>query len=228
MLRRDFIKATTLACGVSFLPDGLMAQWTNQIPNILLLGDSISIGYTKYVQDLLAGKAEVHRPLNAKGNPENCEGTTKGIANIDRWLGNTKWDVIHFNFGLHDLKHVDPQTGKNSTKPEDPQQADLKQYRKNLTDIVKSLEATGAKLIFATTTPYSDKPSGPLRRADQPQKYNAVALKIMKKHNIMIDDLYSLVLPVLQQLQQPNNVHFTREGSMFLAQKVVDSILKVI
>lgn len=214
--------------GVSLLPKWFFTQTNEELPNVLLLGDSISIGYTKFVQELLEGKANVYRPLNKKGGAENCEGTTKGAKSIDRWLGDKKWDVIHFNFGLHDLKHVDPVTGKNSKKPEDPQQADLKGYKKNLEMIVQKLRATQARLIFATTTPYPDKPGGPLRRANQPKKYNRVALKIMKKNDIVINDLYSFALPRLTELQQPNNVHFSKEGSRALAEQVATKVLEVI
>lgn len=228
MIRRDFLKVSILGCGASLFPAWLPAHPNAELPNVLLIGDSISMGYTKFVQDMLAGKANVQRPLNAQGNAENCQGTTNGVQNIDRWLGDTSWDVIHFNFGLHDLKHVDPETGKNSEKPEDPQQADLKAYRKNLREIVEKLVATNAKLIYATTTPYPDYPAGPLRRADQPEKYNAVALKIMKKNDIMINDLHAFALPRLEELQQPNNVHFTKEGSKALADQVAEKISSVI
>ena len=214
--------------GISLFPKWIFAQTDQELPNVLLLGDSISIGYTKFVREMLEGKANVYRPLNRKGGAENCEGTTKGVKSIDRWLGDKKWDIIHFNFGLHDLKHVDPVTGKNSKKPEDPQQADLKTYKRNLMEVVEKLKATKAKLIFATTTPYPDKPGGPLRRANQPKKYNKVALKIMKKNDIMINDLYSFALPRLTELQQPNNVHFYKEGSRALAEQVATKVLEVI
>ena len=72
-----------------------------QLPRILLIGDSISMGYTPLVREAFAGKANVHHP------PENCEDTGRGLAHLDDWLGEKKWDVIHFNFGLHDLKYVD-------------------------------------------------------------------------------------------------------------------------
>ncbi len=228
MLRRNFLKTAVIGYGASLFPNMLMAWSKKPLPNVLLLGDSISMGYTKFVQELLQGKANVQRPLNAKGHFENCQGTTHGLQHIDSWLGDTKWDVIHFNFGLHDLKHVDPITGKNSKKPEDPQQADLKTYKKNLTKIVKKLKATNAKLIFATTTPFPDKPGGPLRRADQPEKYNKVALKIMKKNDIVINNLYSFTLPRLAELQPPKNVHFTKEGSKALAGRVAEKILEAI
>lgn len=186
------------------------------------------MGYTNYVKGFMDGVANVQRPLNPGGGYQNCEGTTSGVKNIDKWIGDTQWDVIHFNFGLHDLKHVNPETGKNSNSPDDPQQADIKTYEKNLKEIVIKLKATGAKLIFATTTSFPDKPGGPLRRADQPEKYNKVALKIMKKNNIIVNDLNALTLTNLSELQPPKNVHFTEAGSEQLAREVVKVIKSVL
>lgn len=64
------------------------------LPNILLIGDSISIGYTIEVRKLLKQKADVFRI------PTNGRHSAFGLNNIDKWLGNRKWDVIHFNWGL--------------------------------------------------------------------------------------------------------------------------------
>src|SRR4051794_19609114 len=69
-----------------------------KLPRVLIIGDSISIGYTGPTQKLLAGKANVQRI------PENGGPTSNGVAKIKQWLGEEKWDVIHFNWGLHDLK----------------------------------------------------------------------------------------------------------------------------
>ena len=69
-----------------------------KLPRVLLVGDSISIGYTLPTRDFLKGKANLHR-IPTNGGP-----TTRGLANIDAWLGKSKWDIIHFNWGLHDLK----------------------------------------------------------------------------------------------------------------------------
>ena len=195
-----------------------------ELPKVLLIGDSISIGYLPFVQEIMQGKASVDRiPLNANGKAENCQGTTNGVQNIDRWLGKTKWDVIHFNFGLHDIKHVKPSTGKNSNDPNDPQQADLKQYKKNLKEIVKKLKATGAQLIFATTTPYPEG-TKPLRAFGDEIKYNRAAIKIMKKNDIEINDLHSFVQPRMQELQKSVNVHFTDYGSKEIATRVAQWI----
>ncbi|SHE76611.1 acyl-CoA thioesterase-1 [Mariniphaga anaerophila] len=221
--RREFLQKTLFASPLLASPNSFVTLFNNELPNILLLGDSISIGYTPFVRELLNGKANVFRPMKDNGKPENCQGTTSGVKNIDRWLGQKKWDIIHFNFGLHDIKHVDPATGKNSQNPKHPQQADPGQYKKNLEIIVEKLKTTGAKLIFATTTPYPDVVNGS-RKPGMPKKYNKVAVKIMNKNGIAINNLYAFMIPRMNDLQLPNNVHFTEEGSRALAQKVTERI----
>ena len=69
------------------------------LPRVLIIGDSISIGYQVPLREALKAKANVHRP------PTNCGPTSRGVEQIDAWLGDGKWDVIHFNFGLHDVRH---------------------------------------------------------------------------------------------------------------------------
>lgn len=68
------------------------------LPRVLLIGDSISIGYTLPVRELLKGRANVHRP------PTNCGSTHSGMGGLEKWVGTSRWDVIHFNWGMHDLK----------------------------------------------------------------------------------------------------------------------------
>ncbi|MBD3672068.1 MAG: SGNH/GDSL hydrolase family protein [Planctomycetaceae bacterium] len=200
-----------------------------KLPRVLLLGDSISIGYTPYVQEMMKDEAVVIRPMGkpnpktGKTRPENCAGTNNGVKQIDRWLkidgGN--WDVIHFNFGLHDLKRVQADSGQNSNNPDDPRQAELEDYEKQLREITKKLQATGAKLIFATTTPVPEGGVKPHRDPEDVERYNAVAKKIVREAGGSVNDLYSFALPRLEKIQRPVNVHFTPEGSQQLAAQVV-------
>ena len=104
--RRHFLKATLLFSPVLAFPKNIFGKTNKRLPNVLILGDSISIGYFPFVKEIMKEKAMVTRPFSPDSTPENCEGTTSGVENIDRWIGDTKWDVIHFNFGLHDLKNV--------------------------------------------------------------------------------------------------------------------------
>lgn len=220
--RREFIRKAAGLVGLWSLAPAHAGRCAASKSRVLILGDSISIGYTPFVKELLADTADVVRP------EENCQGTTHGIANITKWLGDGGWDVIHFNFGLHDLKRVDPATGKNSDNPEDPYQADVRAYSKNLTAITRQLKATGATLIFATTTPFPGVTRGPYRQSEDVARYNRAALKIMKKERVVINDLHGFALPRLQELQRPNNVHFTDHGSRALAQQVADAIRHVL
>ncbi len=224
MKRKEFLKLGMAGLATAFIPNDSWSFTRDSLPKVLILGDSISIGYYPFVRDLLKEKAEVIRPFKEDGKAENCQGTTNGIANIDRWIGDEKWDVIHFNFGLHDIKHVDLDSGKNSDKLEHPRQAEPKQYKKNLKQITKKLKATGAKLIFATTTPYPENVGGPLRKYGDAEIYNKVALKIMRQSKIPVNDLYGFVLPKMDQIQRPQNVHFTEAGSKALAGQVSENI----
>lgn len=180
------------------------------LPRVLLIGDSISIGYTIPVRELLKGKANLHRILT-NGGP-----TINGLEHISEWLGDGKWDVIHFNWGLHDLK-----IGEDGSR-----QVPLEKYEQNLRELVAKLQQTGARLIFASTTPVPDGKLNPPRVNTDVIAYNAVAAKIMQERGISIDDLYSLAMPRLQTIQLPVNVHYTPEGYATLATQVADSILK--
>lgn len=193
---------------------------------VLLLGDSISIGYTPFVRATMKQDTDVVRPMLNRTRTENCAGTTHGIGRIDEWLqlGGGNFDVIHFNWGLHDLKRVSAKTKKNSNAPDDPHQASPETYENQLREIVGKLKRTGAKLIFATTTPVPEGGVKPHRAPADVQKYNEIARQIMKKNHIEVNDLYAAIEPRLKTMQRPVNVHFSPDGSKFLAKKVVNAI----
>lgn len=188
------------------------------LPRVLLIGDSISIGYTLAVRKLLKGKANVIRPLT------NCGPTTRGVTSIDEWLGKGHWDVIHFNFGLHDMVYfaADGKTRAEPTVEGARHQVSVEDYEANLRKLVDRLKQTKAKLIWCTTTPVPEGSAG--RSADEAVLYNQIAAKVMEEHGIAVDDLHAFALPRLKEIQQPKNVHFTPEGSKVLAGEVVRSI----
>ena len=190
------------------------------LPRVLIIGDSISIGYHLPTRALLKGKANLHRP------PENCEATVQALQKLDKWLGdpNTpsgKWDVIHFNWGLHDLKYHD---GKGNIKPVDSgvQQVLLADYEKNLHELVKRLKATGATLIFATTTPVPEGARG--RVPSDVAKYNEAAKRVMKEEGVTIDDLNAFITPKLAEYQNKADVHYNSRGYAALASEVFKRI----
>ncbi len=192
------------------------------LPRVLLLGDSISIGYTLDVRQELDGVANVLRPA------ANCGPTTRGVANLDQWLGDGSWDVIHFNFGLHDLKYIGP-SGDGLAPVDAPgsrQQVPLPAYRQHLQQIVDRLQQTDATLIWCSTTPVPEGSRG--RVQGDAAKYNAAALEIMPQEGIAIDDLFATAAAKLEKIQRPANVHFTPAGSAYLAKHVAAEIVQAL
>jgi acyl-CoA thioesterase-1 len=185
------------------------------LPRVLLIGDSISIGYTLPAREQLKGVANVHRP------PTNCGPTTRGVEHLDKWVGDGKWAVIHFNFGLHDLKYVDAK-GQNTSPDKGKLQVPIEDYKKNLDALIVKFKKTGAKLVFATTTPV---PEGePARAADSDRAYNAAALEVMTKHGVAVNDLNAFVRGRKEPGQLPKDVHFTPAGYEALGGRVAAAV----
>lgn len=199
-------------------PAMVEVQDVEGLPRVLLIGDSISIGYTVPVRKGLEGKANVHRPLT------NCGPTTNGVANLDKWLGDKPWDVIHFNWGLHDLKYMG-KDGKNLADPEaegSHRQVSPEDYEANLKELVNRLKKTNAKLIWRNTTPVPEGAAG--RIPGHAEIYNGIAAQVMDANQIPVQDMFSFVEPRIDEIMLPRNVHFTPEGSQKLADEVVKEI----
>ncbi|MBR9802922.1 SGNH/GDSL hydrolase family protein [bacterium] len=187
------------------------------LPRVLIIGDSISIGYTPALRKELKGIANVYR-INTNGGP-----TTRGLQNIDAWLGDTDWDVVHFNWGLHDLKYMDAK-GNLTAVDKGNQQVPIKEYEENLRKLVKRLKETDAVLIWRNTTPVPKGSNG--RIEGDENAYNEVAAGIMKENDIAIDDHHTFVMKHMEEVQLPKNVHFTNEGSAKLAELAAEAIKK--
>lgn len=170
-----------------------------KLPRVLLIGDSVSRGYTQAVRKALAGKVNVHRA------PANCGPTASGLKNIEVWLGDGQWDLIHFNFGIHD---------RNTP---------IADYKQRLEQLIERMKKTGAKLVWATSTPCPDTKNGQYKSAPIMER-NTAAAQVMKKHGIGIDDLFTAIEPHLATLQNPDDVHFTAQGYDFLGESVAKAI----
>lgn len=186
-------------------------------PRVLLIGDSISMGYTLPVRELLRNKANVHRPA------ENCRSTRQTLERIDAYLGTGTWDVIHFNCGIHDLTLLDSTGKAASEKLGGKVQVPLDEYRRNLEQIVRRMKSTGATLIWGSSTPVQD--STAFRRPSDVVAYNAAADEIMKKHAIVVDDLFAAASQTKAgKPEWSDGVHFTALGYRRLAEKVAATI----
>ena len=177
------------------------------LPRVLIIGDSISIGYTPRVRKLLEGKANVHRPKT------NCRWSAFGNENVLQWIGEEKWDLIHFNFGLWDWY------GWKQENKATPQS-----YAKSLEGIVQKLKSSDAKLVFAVTTPPCIGPEKKVKfkvTNEQAEEFNRLAKAVMKKHGVAINDLYSLIGKDRAKYQLgENDVHYNDAGRDLLATQV--------
>ena len=183
------------------------------LPRVLIIGDSISIGYTPRVRKLLEGKVNVHRPKT------NCRWSAFGDENVLQWVGDGKWDLIHFNFGLWDWYGWKQE---NKSTPES--------YEKSLEGIVNKLKSSGAKLVFAVTTPPCIGPEKKVQfivSRERAEEFNRLALAVMKKHGVAINDLYSLIGKARTKYQLgENDVHYNDAGRDLLAAQVSKVITK--
>jgi acyl-CoA thioesterase-1 len=202
---------TTLAAAFAQAP-GVRAYDPIQdqpgLPRVLLIGSSVSVGYTLPVRAKLAGEANVHRIPAMAGT------TAHMLPLLDGWLGDSKWDVIHFTFGLRDPTRL---ADGSLAVP-------LAEFERNTRRIVERLKATGAKLIWASATPVPRDDLKPVRKTEDVLAYNAAARAIMTANGVAVNDLYAFALPRLKEIQRPENVHFTEAGYEALAAEVAAAI----
>ena len=180
------------------------------LPDILIIGNSISIGYTPTVRTLLQGKANVYRI------PENGGDTRKFLERNQTWLEGMDWDLIHFNVGLHDLKRVDEEGKLNQDYP---RRISPENYSENLDEIFTILEQrTDAVIVWAATTFVPEGSEG--RISGDEILYNKASMEVLKDFpDIMVNDLHAYSLGI-KAFQREANVHYYPAGSAMLGSEV--------
>lgn len=204
------------------------------LPNVLIVGDSVSMyemGYLSYVKKLLDGVARIQM-MGSFG--DGACGTSFGaLACIDTWLDGGGWDVISFNWGLHDIC---PQLYGKVTPEE---------YIANLHELYRKMKqglTAGGSVVFQSTTPV---PPDSNRNITDVYAINMLAQSLFANYTppVPVSPLFDMVVTECQsnvstltypftsdcpQLQYSDNVHFTEEGRSFTGQVVANSILKVL
>ena len=177
---------------------------------VLVVGGSNSIKYTPYVRHHFEGRARVNRV------PDNARSTRYTLERIDDWLGSGNWNVIHCNWGMHDLTRID------GVVPQIP----LQEYEENLRRLLLRLGKVGEKLIWANTM-FMMEELQPRRRIDDVRVYNRAAESIVRSLRIPVHDLFRLTSE-RQELFGPDGLHFTDEGYRVLGQDVGMKIASVL
>lgn len=192
-MKAIFIHALVLLLG---LADFAAAA---DLPRVLVLGDTVLQAPARALQAEFKGRATVEW--------KHPGSTGTALARIDELLGAGKWDLIYFNFGQADLHYRDPATqsvrvlsrfagGVRVTPPDS--------YERNLGELVTRLKAGGATLIWASTTPLP----GPddLYDTGSEIEYNAIAARVMSRHEVRIHDLHALAAGKPEARRRPNRV----------------------
>jgi len=110
--------------------------------SVVLIGDSIRMGYEPIVRQELQEIAVVH------ASAENGRDSRNVLEHLREWTQPHAPHVVHMNCGLHDLKRVPPAT--ECAVP-------LEEYAANIRSIFESLKQTRAKVIWATNTPVDER-----------------------------------------------------------------------
>lgn len=187
---------------------------------MILIGDSITggfggekAGYALAVRQILAGQVLVDTlPANG-GDSRNL------LARLPEWLGETHYDLIHVNCGLHDIKRSHSSLDI---------QVPLDEYEANLHVLVTRLREQTTQLIWARTTPVIDGQLAPGKDFDRynadVDAYNRTADQVMAEHSVVVNDLHEAILTAgIAICLTEDGVHMRAEGNRALARRVVES-----
>jgi len=178
----------------------------DDLPRVLLVGDSITRGYFGEVEKNVDGKTHCARLTTSK-----CVSDPFYSDEVELLLKQYKFAVIHFNNGLHGWGYTEEQ------------------YRDGLLRLMETFKehAAGAKLIWATTTPVrnADNLQQISERTERVKARNQIAAEIMKDRNVSTDDLYGLV-EAHPEFFAGDGVHYNGKGRETQGAAVAECVLK--
>ena len=182
---------------------------------ILLIGDSIRLGYDKYVKMAFAGAAEVYYP------EENSRFAAYVLRNLPDWKAQLKCgddvDLVHWNAGLWDVLTL--LDGERLTPI-----AVYEFYLERICKLIQHL-LPKAQMIFATSTPFREELfSGYKRYNKDIVAYNDAAAAIVKRYGGEINDLYALAEGAPGEWHSDMPHYYTKEGTRMLTDQVIRSI----
>ena len=183
---------------------------------ILLIGDSISMGYAPAVMRELSDVAEVVRI------PDNGGTSANVLAHLDEWLGDTQPDAVSLNCGLHDI--VRERGGSACQIPLGP-------YEDNLRAILNGLVTAGPRAVWVTTTPVIEDRQEAIEtfthidyNADV-DAYNAGAQAIFHEAEVPIIDLHAAAIGLgLEEALSEDGLHFTEAAYAALGRFLADGL----
>ena len=190
---------------------------------VLLLGDSIRMGYDEYVKEILSGEFEV-----VYDDADNGRFSAYTLWQANQFFKNYgHFDVVHWNNGYWDMNIEPPMT-----EPVHP----VEEYVHFLNRILTQIRSNGAIPIFATSAPIlsEELAAEVMTEGVTPfeydnewvKKYNAAAVSFMEREGVMINDLYSLCVKDKHYFKCPDLLHLTEEGYRKCAEQTAAAIRK--
>jgi len=181
---------------------------------VMLIGDSIRLGYQDKVAALLGGEATLNSPA------ENCRFSAYTLFNLPAWVPGDDFDVIQWNNGQWDTCYM--PDGKIHT----PLNIYLELQKRIATILLKK----SRRLIFATTTPVWPEQfaSGAMhpRRNEDILDYNRAAVDLLSGLGVEINDLNSPIGEDVKRYISDDMVHLTEAGNNLCASRVAAKIRK--
>ena len=162
------------------------------LPNVLLIGDSLTRNMFPEVNKDLQGIANVY--LFAASTSVGDPRLTCQIADFVKMEG-VRFRVVHFNNGMHGWKYTEAQF-----------RAAFPAYLREVEKLVPSR----SDLIWATITPVLPTASGGATNARIDAR-NAIALSFVRAAGIRVDHQHALMLKYENMHKDP--VHFNNKGS---------------
>lgn len=191
---------------------------------VLLLGDSIRMGYQSMVRELLRDTCDVYYDETDNGR----------FAAYTLWQANQlfkkygRFDAVHWNNGYWDMNVEAPMT--EAMHP-------LEEYVHFLSRILGEIRRNGAAVIFATTTPVQEKGAamddsgtGVVLSYNDAwvRTYNAAAVELMRREQVAVNDLYALMSRRKDCYKCADRLHLTPEGYRLCAQQAAQMITDVL
>ena len=185
---------------------------------VVLIGDSIRQGYQPLVIKKLLGKADVWGP------EQNCRHSLWALDHFQEWVAGRDPDVVHFNFGIHDAV-IDEIDGQFQIIPE--------QYKLCLQRFITRAKKLNAVLIWAASTPryakQEDVPMHQWSRMEEIDRYNRIAIKIVKENDLIIDPLDKIIMANdYTKCLKEDGCHMTDYGNQVLSEAVVKAVSQFI
>ena len=190
---------------------------------VLLLGDSIRMGYDSYVKEILEGEGGFEVVFDDVDNGRFAAYTLWQANQFFRNQG--QFDIVHWNNGYWDMNIEKPMT--EAIHPVD-------EYVHFLGRILKEIRRNGAVPIFATTTPILPRDIAlDIKNEKMPfsdyvndwvLKYNAAAVSFMEGEGVAVNDLYTVCLEDKYFYKGPDLLHLTEKGYRRLAEKTAEAI----